>query len=98
MKSASDSKFSQADQVSVITVLGHSALKQDRRSNRISQRLFVASGVWHKYYVLLCLFFYFSWTRTQRERESILDGQELFAEVVIVCMGIYTVLVVGSDN
>ena len=35
---------------------------------------------------------------TERERESIRDGQELFAEVVIVCMGIYTVLVVGSDN
>ena len=97
MKSASDSKFPQADQVSVITVLGHSALKQDRRSNRISQRLFVASGVWHKYYVLLCLFFTFRGPEL-RERESILDGQELFAEVVIVCMGIYTVLVVGSDN
>ena len=45
-------------------------------------------------------FLYFSWTKThrERERESIRDGQELFAEVVIVCMGIYTVLVVGSDN
>ena len=46
------------------------------------------------------------------ERGSILDGQELFTEVVIVYMGIYivymgiyivymgiyTVLVVGSDN